>query len=114
MRAMNRRAISREYKERKLSGGVYAITNTVNGKYLLGHAADLASARNRFQFAVTTGGTVDPRLRGDWQAMGAAAFTLDVLEELEQKPDQSRAEFLDDLQTLEQLWRAKLDASHSY
>jgi hypothetical protein len=109
-----RRDISREYKERRLHGGVYTITNTVNGKYLIGHAADLASMRNRFQFAVTTGSAVDPRLRADWVEMGAAAFRLDVLEEIEQQPEQSQADFLDDLQTLEQLLRARLDASKAY
>ncbi|SRR5690242_6828998 len=110
----SRRDISREYKERRLHGGVYTITNTVSGKYLIGHAADLASMRNRFQFAVTTGSAVDPRLRGDWVELGAAAFRLDVLEEIEQQPEQSQADFLNDLQTLEQLWRANLDASKAY
>ena len=110
----SRRDISREYKERRLHGGVYTITNTVSGKYLIGHAADLASMRNRFQFAVTTGSAVDPRLRGDWVELGAAAFRLDVLEEIEQQPEQSQADFLNDLQTLESLWRANLDASKAY
>ncbi len=110
----SRRDISREYKERRLHGGVYTITNTVSGKYLIGHAADLASMRNRFQFAVTTGSAVDPRLCGDWVELGAAAFRLDVLEEIEQQPEQSQADFLNDLQTLEQLWRANLDASKAY
>ena len=111
---MNRREISKQYKDRKLRGGVYTITNTVNGKYLIGHAADLASVRNRFQFAVTTGSTVDPRLRDDWQALGASAFRLDVLEELEQRPDQSQAEFAYDLRALEELLRATLDVSKAY
>lgn len=110
----SRRDISREYKERRLHGGVYTITNTVSGKYLIGHAADLASMRNRFQFAVTTGSAVDPRLRGDWVELGAAAFRLDVLEEIEQQPEQNQADFLNDLQTLESLWRANLDASKAY
>ncbi len=109
-----RREMSKAYKERKLRGGVYTITNTQNGKYLIGHAADVASVRNRFQFAITTGSAVDPRLRKDWEAFGAAAFTLDVVEELEQTPEQSQAEFLDDLKTLEQLWRANLDADKEY
>jgi hypothetical protein len=37
-----------------------------------------------------------------------------VLEELEQKPEQTQAEFLDDLKTLEQLLRENLDASKEY
>jgi hypothetical protein len=41
-------------------------------------------------------------------------FTLEVLEELEQKPDQSEAEFMEDLKALEQLCRANLDESKEY
>ncbi len=58
-----RREIGRAYKERKQRGCVYAVTNTRTGRYLVGYAADVASVRNRFQFAVTTGSAVDPRLR---------------------------------------------------
>ena len=109
-----RKEIINAYKERKLCGGVYMITNTLSGKYLIGHAANLKSVQNRFQFAITTGSTVHPKLRKDWDESGARAFTLEVLEELEQKSEQSQAEFMDDLKTLEQLWRANLDASKEY
>lgn len=109
-----RRDASKAYKERKLVGGIYTITNTVNGKYILGHAANLESVRNRFQFAVTTGSTVDPRARSDWAEFGAQAFRLDVLEELEQRPDQSEAEFKADLQALEQIVGATLDPTLAY
>ena len=112
---MNRRKeINNEYKARKLYGGVYTITNTVNGKYLVGYAANLKSIQNRFQFAITTGSTVHPKLQKDWEEFGAQVFRLEVLEELEQKPDQSQAEFIDDLKTLEQLCRANLDESKEY
>jgi hypothetical protein len=110
----SRSEIRKEYKERKRQGGVYIITNTQNGKYLIGHAADIASVRNRFAFAIATGSGVHPKLQRDWAALGAQAFALDVLEELEQKPEQSEAEFMDDLITFEQLWRAKPDASEEY
>jgi hypothetical protein len=112
---MNRRKeITNAYKERKISGGVYTITNTQNGKYFLGYAANIQSVRNRFQFALTTGSTIHPKLQKDWKESGPQAFTLQVLEELEQKPEQSQAEFVEDLQTLEELWRANLDTSKEY
>ncbi|MEO6887420.1 MAG: GIY-YIG nuclease family protein [Ktedonobacteraceae bacterium] len=112
---MNRRKeITNEYKDRKLSGGVYTITNTQSGKYFIGHAANLESVRNHFQFSITTGSAIHPKLQKDWQALGGQAFTLEIHEELEQQPGQSRAEFMDDLKTLEQLWRANLDASKEY
>lgn len=111
---MNRREISKQYRDRRRQGGVYTITNTVSGKYLIGHAADLASVRNRFQFAVSTGATIDSRLRDDWHALGAQSFRLDVLEELEQREGQSQAEFMDDLRALEELLRANLDPAKAY
>jgi hypothetical protein len=112
---MNRRKeIINEYKERKLYGGVYTITNTLNGKYFIGHAANLKSVQNHFQFAMTTGSTVHPKLQKDWEELGAQAFTLEVLEELKQRPDQSQAEFMEELKILEQLWRANLDTSKEY
>jgi hypothetical protein len=112
---MNRRKeINTEYKARKLYGGVYTITNTMSGKYLIGHTSNLKSIQNRFQFAITSGSTVHPKLQKDWEEFGVQMFTLEVLEELEQKPDQSQAEFIDDLKTLEQLCRANLDESKEY
>jgi hypothetical protein len=110
----NRRDLTRAYKERTVCGGVYTITNTRNGCYLLGYVADVASVRNRFQFAVRTGSAVDPRLRADWEAHGAAAFALAILDELEKRPDQSQADFLEDLKALEALRRSELDPALSY
>ena len=110
----DRRALSKDYKERRQVGGVYTITNTVTGRYLIGYAANLAGMRNRFQFAQTTGSAVDPRLRADWQALGAQAFRLDILEELERGPEQTETQFLDDLKALQELRRADLDPALSY
>jgi hypothetical protein len=109
-----RKEISNEYKARSLNGGVYIITNTVNGKHLIGYAADLKSMQNRFQFAATTGSAVHTKLKTDWDKYGSQAFVFRVLEELEQKSDQSQAEFMAELQTLEQLCRANLDESKEY
>jgi hypothetical protein len=112
---MNRRKeINNEYKARRLNGGVYTITNKVNGKYLIGYAANLKGVQNRFQFAITSGSTVHPKLQKDWEEYGAQAFKFEVLEVLEQKPDQSQDEFIDDLKTLEQLCRINLDESKEY
>jgi len=109
-----RKAISKAYRERRMLGGVYTINNVVNGKYLLTHAADLASVRNHFEFAVATNTAIHPKLRADWQSLGAEAFRLDVREELEQGPEQSQAEFMEDLKALELLVRASLDPSREY
>jgi hypothetical protein len=43
-----KKEIINEYKQRKTTGGVYKITNTVNGKYILKAEVDLQSFQNRF------------------------------------------------------------------
>ena len=111
---MDRRQMSRAYKDRRQRGGVYTVTNSLSGQYVIGHTRDLASMRNHFQFAVSTGSALHPKLRKDWAALGGAAFRLDVLEELEQGPEQSESDFLADLAALEQMCRANLDASNAY
>lgn len=109
-----RKEIINAFKERKLSGGIYRISNKQSGQYLLGHAANLESIQNHFQFALNTGSAIHPRLKKECRELGSEAFELEILEVLEQKPEQTQAEFMDDLQTLEQLWRASLDASKEY
>ena len=110
----SRRELSKAYKQQRQVGGVYTVTNTATGRYLIGHALNLASVRNRFDFARSTGSPFDYKLREDWSRLGADSFRLDVLEELEQGPDQTEAEFREDLATLEQMKRAELDASLEY
>lgn len=109
-----RKELMREYKERKPVGGVYKITNTVSGRYIIDHTANIQSARNHFQFAQKMGSPMHLELKKDWAEHGGQAFTLDVLEEVEQRADQTPAAFLDELKTLEQLHRANYDASQSY
>jgi hypothetical protein len=109
-----KKELGKEYKERKIVGGVYRVTNTQNGKFLLDHVANLKSAQNRFQFAVNLSGGFDYKLKKDWDEFGAAAFQFEVLEELEQHADQTEIQFKEDLKTLEQLWRSNLDSSKEY
>jgi hypothetical protein len=110
----DRKKLVQEYKERKKVGGVYTITNTVNGKCLLRHAVDLAAAQNLFTFGVATGSCMRHELKQDWEEYGAKAFAFAILEKIEIKPDQSPSAFLQDLQTLEQLWREKLSVEKAY
>jgi hypothetical protein len=109
-----RKELVSQYKERRLCGGVYRITNERNGKHLLSHAVDIKAVQNRHRFLVTTGTCVYHKLRDDWQECGAEAFLFEVLEELEMKEGQSRDDFEGDLLALEQLWRERLDASKEY
>ena len=90
------------------------MTNSQNGRYLLDCTPNLAAKQNSFNFMSGVGTCFDYKVKKDWDTFGANAFTFDVLEELEQKAEQSNDEFINDLKTLAELWREKLDASSSY
>lgn len=109
-----RKALINEYKERKRRGCVYLITNTTTGQYIIGYSANIESEQNKFQFGQITGVAFHPKLRQNWAELRAHAFTFKILEELEQKPGQSHEAFMEDLQALEQLYRATLDPAQEY
>lgn len=102
------------YKERKRVGGVYVIQNRFTGKMLLQSAVDLRGGENRFRFLKQTGSCPSPVLQQDWRQYGGDAFTLKVLETLDQKEDQTEKEFAQDIKTLEELWLERLKPSELY
>lgn len=95
------------YKERKVLGGVCCVTCTQNQKRLILGAIELKSQRNRFELALATDSPMLPSMGGDWQEYGGAAFTFEVLEELEKRPDQSDRDFSADVKLLAEIWREK-------
>ncbi|MCX6001776.1 MAG: GIY-YIG nuclease family protein [Chloroflexi bacterium] len=109
-----RKTLINEYKQGKIIGGIYRVTNTRNGMYLLDHATNLQSKQNSFNFMVSSGSCLDYRLKEDLTAFGDKAFIFEILEALEKKKEQTRDEFVDDLKMLEQLWSEKLDSSTRY
>jgi len=109
-----RKDILNEYKQRTLTGGVYRISNTVNGKYILGHTFDMGAMQNRFNFSLSSNSCIHPRMQEDWKEHGSKAFEFAVLESIEMKKEQGREEFLEDLKTLEGIWRSKLGAGREY
>jgi 2-phospho-L-lactate transferase/gluconeogenesis factor (CofD/UPF0052 family) len=109
-----RKTLINEYKQRKIIGGIYRVTNTRNGMYLLDYATNLQAKQNSFNFMASSGSCFDYRLKKDWAAFGGKAFIFEMLEALEKKKEQTQDEFIDDLKMLEQLWEEKLDSSTRY
>jgi len=111
-----RRELRAQYRQTLPEAGVYLVRNTRNGKALLGSTPNLASIRNKLEFARSTDmpGALDHRLRDDICRFGLDAFTLEVVEVLDARPGMTPAEIQDDLATLEGLWREKLDPSLLY
>jgi hypothetical protein len=113
---VRRKELKEQYKQSRPEAGVYRLVNRENGRYLLGSSPNLASMRNKLEFAQATNtpSAVDVRLRKEIDRYGIAAFSFEVLEVLEAGPEITRAQLLADLAALEELWREKLDPSLRY
>lgn len=114
--APSRKELIARFKQTRPEAGVFRIVNGRTGKALLGASTNLASERNKLQFAKSTGssGTLDHRLRADFQRFGAEAFSVEVLDVLEITPEMTEAQIRADLAALEQLWRERLDPALLY
>ena len=109
-----KKEIINEYKQRKTTGGVYKITNTVNGKYILKAEVDLQSFQNRFNFSMRINSCLHPKMQKDFNEFGAEAFVLEFLEEVEKKENESMMGFRDRLKKLEEAWMEKYDREKAY
>lgn len=104
---MDRKALTRGYKETPRPMGVYQIRNTVNGKLFVGSSKDLPSIFNRHRAALRMGSHQNRELQKDWGEFGADAFEFETLDTLtpQERPGYNPS---DDLKALEQLWLDKL------
>jgi hypothetical protein len=109
-----KKTLTSEYKQRRIIGGIYRVTNERNGMYLLDHATNLQAKQNAFDFMVSSTSCFHFKLSKDWAVSGGESFTFEILESLEKKKEQSQDEFVDDLKVLEQMWSVKLDSSMRY
>ena len=114
IKSEKRKEVVYEYKERKTTGGVYKITNTVNGKSLIKGEIDLKSMENRFKFSISVNSCINPKMQKDWKEFGAKAYTFEVLEEIEMKSEMSIVEFKKELKKLEEKYISQIDKEYLY
>ena len=106
---MNRKALSRAYRETRRPMGVYQVRNTRDGRVLVGRTVDLPSILNRERTQLQFGGHRNAELQRDWNVLGPDAFAFEVLDTLAVPDDQPGFDPTDDLRMLEALWLEKLE-----
>lgn len=104
---MDKKALTRGYKESRRPMGVYQIRNTVNGKLLVGASLDLPSILNRHRSELSMGGHRNRELQKDWAEFGPEAFEFEVIDTLA-PPERPDYDPRDDLRALEALWLDQL------
>lgn len=113
-RKKSKKEMLKEYRERKEIGGVYSIRNERTDKRLIQSTTTITKAESQLAFARGTGLCVHPLLADDWKAFGPEAFSLEILETLEKKADETSEEFTDNVRTLEALWRERFPKEALY
>ena len=104
----SRKELMEQYKERKITGGVYVIKNNRTGKIFLDSTTDMRASGNRFGFSQKTGNCTYKHIEEDWKTFGPEAFAFEVLEELERGDNQTDYEFESDIAVMKELWKEKL------
>lgn len=114
MESNDRKALSTQYKDREVIGGVYLIRNRQSNRLLVDSTADLSSIKNRFEFSVKTDSCVYMKLQKDWAELGGGSFSLEILEELRKNDSQTSAAFKADVDLLKEMWLEKLSGEDFY
>jgi hypothetical protein len=104
---MDRRRLTREYKERPKPMGVFRVYNAAEQKSFVGSSVDAPAALNRERFQLKNGLHANAALQADWRRLGAEAFEFELLDRLEAS-DSPAVDPLADLVVLERLWLDKL------
>ena len=104
---MDRKAMTRAYKESPRPMGVFRVRNTKNGRSLIGSSLDVPAMVNRQRFQLEIGGHPDRALQADWNEFGPAAFEFETLDTLAPSPEPGGDPAVD-LRMLEQMWLEKL------
>ena len=109
MNKQSRREALRQYKERKLSAGVFAVRCTASGQAWVGMANDLDQKQNRIWFGLRTGAFANREMQAAWNAHGEAAFAYEPLEVVDTEgASRMGVDML--LKDAEAIWRDKLGA----
>ena len=80
---VDRKKAIREYKERKIPRGVFAVRCTATGQAWVDSTPDLRAAQNSVFFMLRTGSNRNPALLAEWNTHGEQAFQFEILETLD-------------------------------
>jgi hypothetical protein len=104
----DKREAARQFKERKVAAGAYAVRCTPTGGVWVGITRNLDAARNACWFSLRMQGHRVASLQAAWDVHGEGAFTYEVLEALDE--DTHALAVNDLLKVLKSSWIGKLSA----
>jgi hypothetical protein len=103
---MDRKELSRQYKENMPPMGIYVVKNLTNGKILVDSGLNVQGRLNSCRFQLEHGSHTNRELQADFNLAGKENFVFEIVDYLE--VTQAKADYSDDLKTLEAMWIDKL------
>lgn len=107
MEKMTKKELKEQYKNRKVTGGIYCIACSGNNKIWIKSTKNLEGQKNRYNFFFSTKTCPEAAMFPEWNQYGADSFSFKVLEELEKGETQTDSEFTEDIEVLYQMWLEK-------
>jgi hypothetical protein len=98
----------RDFKERKVARGIYAVRCAATGEVWVGASRNLDQQQNSIWFGLRSGGYINRAVQAAWRAHGEATFNFETLEEID--PDLGPVGQADALKTRLAHWQAELGA----
>lgn len=77
-----KRDLIREYKERDVRQGIFAVRCQASGQVWVASSRDLDKQENSVRFQLKMGSHMNKSLQAAWNEHGAEAFAFEVLEEV--------------------------------
>ncbi len=104
-----RKALVRDYKDRKIEAGIYAVRCVPTGEAWVGSTRELATRKSGIWFSLRQGSHRDAALQAAWKAHGEDAFLFEALEVIDDEAlgDLGRSSLLAERRTA---WRETLGA----
>jgi hypothetical protein len=106
--SVDRKAAIREYKERAVPRGVFAVRCKATGFVSVDSSPNLTAAKNGLWFSLRLGNHRDKQLQSEWRTHGEDQFEFEVLEELD--PDLPQMAIYDELKARKAAWIAQMNA----
>jgi hypothetical protein len=78
-----RKALLRDYRDRKVEAGIYAVRCVETGQSWVGATPDLATRRNGLWLTLSHGRHIEKTLQRAWTAHGEASFIYEPLEAID-------------------------------
>lgn len=78
-----RKALVRDYRDRKVEAGIYAVRCSATGEAWVGATPDLATRQNGLWFSLRHGSHAEKTLQTAWTEHGEAAFAFEPLEAID-------------------------------